>query len=190
MASIKDRIAAAQARASAAQGLLSADDAQEIKDREELAKHEDLTRIAQRTVRLLALDRAADIARERFPQNAIDVIDLEDATPGGGAYVLRNPPHADVTEWQARMADTSDAASRDRLQRNFAMSAVVTYLETTADGTVRMRSLGGAVPIDGDDKRAPADLHNLWTQRVSGAATSIANKATDMAGFVAAKRKS
>jgi len=191
MATIAERIAAAKAQSAAATALVSADDLAEIKAREELASYEDATRVARRVARLLALDRAKDAMVERFSQNAIDVLDLEDATPGGGAYVLRNPPHADVTAWQAKSADaTLDAGTRDTVLRNFAMSSVLVFVETMPDGTLRTRSLGGKELKEGDDPNAGRDLHILWTTRVSGAPTSIANKATDLAGFVAAKRKS
>ena len=176
------RVKAAQAKASAAATSLSQDDRDEIAAREEEAKALDAVRVAAREARLLALARAADDARDRYKQNLIDTLDVEDSAEGAGSYVLRNPPHADLTEWQARIAETQDAKQRDRLARNFAMACVITWIEVI-DGRIVEHVLD-------DEKSAPAALHNLWTGRAGGAPTSITNLATDLAGFVAAKRKS
>lgn len=183
MSTLKERIAAAALQLDAAKSLVSDVDREEIKDREDLAKHLDATRVARREARTLALARELDASRIRYGQNVLDVLDLEDKAEGGGAYVLRNPPGADASEWQARMADTTDAKERNRHDRNFAMASVVAWVETKADGTFAVRNLD-------DDKDAAPALHLLWTGRAPFAPMSINNMATELGGFAAAKRKS
>lgn len=187
MTPMQQRIARAQARTMAATATISAADRQEIADRETLAKHEDAERTARREARLLAVARELDAAKDRLPAAELNFIDLEDARAGAGAYILRDPPHGEVSEWSARMADTADAKTRDRMTRNLAAASLVAWVrqEVHDDGSVTFK-----IDRDIDKRNLGADLHNVWTQIAPGAATSIVNVATDLAGFVAARRKS
>jgi hypothetical protein len=179
-----ERIAAARAKADAARALLSQADRDEIAARAEEAKALDEARVAAREARELALDRAADEARARYPHNVFETLDLEDKAPGAGAYVLRNPPNNAVADWQTRGSDaTIDAKARDRINRNFAMESVVYWIETLEDGSLRTHVID-------DEKDAAGALHLLWQGRAGLAATSITGVAIELGGFAAAKRKS
>lgn len=188
--SIQDRIARARARLDAAQAQITPDMRDEIDARAEETKIEDQIREANREVRHLAIAQAIEMARQRFPGEHFDSIDLEDASPGAGAYVLKAPPHNKVQNWQARMADANTSAKdRDAVTRDLAMSSIVAWVMPSPndDGTVGVRV---RMNLDDEKKAVPAELFQMWTARAPGAPTSIVNVATDLAGFVAAKRKS
>jgi hypothetical protein len=125
MATLDERLAAAQAARKAAEAKITESDRAEQEKRAKIAEEDAAARAADRLKRGLELARQADDARERLgPLVHVQAYDAEDKTPGAGTFILRGLPKAECDRLSGRLVAAKSEADKAKAGEDYAIAFV------------------------------------------------------------------
>ena len=169
MATIAERIAAAEARKAAAEALLTDADRVEAQDRAKLAQLEAEEAAARMAALRLEIARQVDAAREAKPRR------LDEFIPDGAdvAFVVGAGTAREYSAWER---DVATASKRVDATRAFAAACVVAWREPS-----------GAWVSDWSDSDAGHRLES-YLRHNPGVATGVSNVGARLSGLMADER--
>lgn len=172
---LQQRLDAARARAVEARAALTPAIKAQADLLEQIDEAEAEAREADAKVRKVALSEMIETARDVFPNETLEPLDLEGRSAGAGLYVLRKAPRAALAVWNKAIAKAPNDTDKHRL--SLALKCVVAF-----NGEVR--------PVSEEEQAAfEAQLRACWIE-YDMATLTIVNVGLRLSGFAMEEAKS
>lgn len=184
MASLSEKIAAAEAAKKAAEAAFTEADRLEEEQRARLERLEAETREAAKRLRAVLLARKLDEVQDALGTKVhLQAYDAEASCPGAGMFILCGPPKSVIDRWQATMAKQKlTDGERVKAGEDFAVECVSVWAPKPNAPSVEWLDLD-------NHEDASTQLRTVFGE-LGMLATTITNVGTGLAGLDLAAAKS